>query len=822
VTVEVPPATKRCLKCQRTYPVTARVCADDGEPLSLPDPYQLVSHTLAERYRLDALVGLGGMGAVYSAWHLAIDRRVAVKILQPNIAVLDARMVALFEREARTVGRLVHENIANVFDAGRTGDGIAYIAMEWVSGCSLEEDLAAGGAMNLDRAAELIRQMAAALDAAHAAHIVHRDLKPGNVMLAVTPDGRERVKVVDFGIAKAITDITQTARSIVTGTPLYASPEQLAGADIDARSDIYSLGVIVYRMLTGVLPFEGASLDELVRQKSVAALVRIRELRPGIPLAIEQLIHRMLARNPDDRPARASDVARVFAYAVAFPGSRELDATWPVADATSSATAWTTDTPTLLPKRTPSGSAVSSRDIDEANPLLSEFESLPEWLRTKVTSGRLALGFVAGAVAAIVLSHVVGAACIRVSLVGSPAAERTLLFGYVAEPNAAFWYLLGVPIFVVMGVHFLRLAHSTLRELSVGERLVAGGGGSPIALIADRNRRWFRVLTPMVLVLSFAAVYIPEFVAGPGPAFGWVGALAVKDYEGVTVRQLQNQGRIGTIPAIESLCANTASGCDVRVARIDGGHGRNDRERWTFLFTVFLLAALGLQVLFGAFAGWVAAKTLFMFGVLTYALIDRSGRGLKIDLDFGDSEMRFGLGALDVVHNIVLLLTLTASVVFLLQRMANVVKGNSVFGGMAGEPLLGQLAVFVVSVLPLLLTVFAPMAVFMILVETEVGHAIESVERERVALRKSLGGSTPPHQRAAMARAEEHLRRRRDLVRRQRPWPRKNTPYRLLLAASVIMLVVLPFAIEYSGISGGLTILSRSAANLSEILCRIL
>jgi hypothetical protein len=169
-----------------------------------------------------------------------------------------------------------------------------------------------------------------------------------------------------------------------------------------------------------------------------------------------------------------------------------------------------------------------------------------------------------------------------------------------------------------------------------------------------------------------------------------------------------------------------------------------------------------------------------------------------------------------------LLLTLTASVVFLLQRMANVVKGNSVFGGMAGEPLLGQLAVFVVSVLPLLLTVFAPMAVFMILVETEVGHAIESVERERVALRKSLGGSTPPHQRAAMARAEEHLRRRRDLVRRQRPWPRKNTPYRLLLAASVVMLVVLPFAIEYSGISGGLTILSRSAANLSEILCRIL
>ena len=117
-----PLAQKRCPKCQRSYSANERTCPTDGEPLSFPDPYHLVNTVLADRYRLDALVGVGGMGAVYSAWHLAIGRRVAVKILQPNIAILDERMVTLFEREARMAGGLVHENIANVLDAGRTSD----------------------------------------------------------------------------------------------------------------------------------------------------------------------------------------------------------------------------------------------------------------------------------------------------------------------------------------------------------------------------------------------------------------------------------------------------------------------------------------------------------------------------------------------------------------------------------------------------------------------------------------------------------------------------------------------------------------------------
>jgi serine/threonine protein kinase len=838
LTSEPPVGPKRCLKCQRAYLVGQRFCLEDGEPLSLPDPYHLVSRTLADRYRLDALVGIGGMGAVYSAWHLAIERRVAVKILQPNIAILDERMVGLFEREAKTVGRLVHENIANVFDAGRTSDGIAYIAMEWLDGGSLEEELTDAGRMTLARASGLLHQIAAALDTAHAAHIVHRDLKPANVMLVGRTDSRERIKrerikVVDFGIAKAISEITRTTRSIVTGTPAYASPEQLSGGDVDPRSDIYSLGVILYRMLTDALPFDGSSLHELIRQKSGAPRVRLRQLRPDVPLAIEQLVDRMLAPNPDDRPATAGDVSRIFTEAVAAPTIVGPEGTWPgqEPERVSDTTEWLRSTPGLPLDTTPAPPTIASEATPgDNNPLLSEFDFLPslqDWIHTHAGGGTLALTTALGGLAAILLSHVAGSACIRVALQASSGAHHTLVFGYVAEPNAGLWYLVGTPAFVIIATHFLNLAHSTLRELSGGDRLIVAAEGeasgrSALDLIAERNRRWFRALTPVILLLSFCAVYIPEFASGPGPAFGWVGALSVKDYEGVSIRELQARKRIGLIPAMATLCATGATECDVRVARVTGGHGATDREQWFYPFLVFVIVALGLQVVFGAFAGWIAAKILFLFGILTHALLNRSGWGLKIVLDFGDSEMRFGLGAFDVVHNMVLLLTFVFSVEFMLQMLTNVAKGTSFFTGMAGRPLVSQLAAFVVSLLPLLLILFAPMVVFMILIETEVGRTIESIERERASLRKSLGGATPPHQKASIERAEEHLRRRRDLVRRQRPWPRKNAAYRSLFVATVCMLAILPFTIEYMSVTGGLSLISNAFARFSEILCWLL
>jgi len=307
---------KYCQTCERSYPNTQRFCTEDGVPLSFEDPYHLVGSVLAERYRLDALAGIGGMGAVYSAHHLALDRRVALKILQPNIALSDTRLLELFEREAKTAAQLTHENIVIVLDAGRTANDIAYIAMEWLEGYTLAEEIAARGKLDFGRVMEILRQVAAALEAAHAARVVHRDLKPANIMLVRQPDGRERLKVLDFGIAKVINETAVSPVSAVMGTPLYASPEQLSlGGRIDGRADNYSLGVILFEMLTGEPPFNAASAREMFRLMSDAP-PPLRKFRPDAPQALESLINRLLAKDPENRPRSAGLIPALFESAL--------------------------------------------------------------------------------------------------------------------------------------------------------------------------------------------------------------------------------------------------------------------------------------------------------------------------------------------------------------------------------------------------------------------------------------------------------------------------------------------------------------------------
>lgn len=307
-------ASKYCPKCNQVYSSVQRYCASDQEVLSLKDPYHLIGETLIDKYRIVALVGLGGMGAVYCAHHLGIDRRVALKILQPNLAVGNDHIVKLFEREARLAGRLIHENIVGITDAGHTEDGIAYIVMEWLEGRTLGEELSLQGRFSYKRAVGIIRQISEALGEAHAKRIVHRDLKPGNVMLVDQPDGRDYVKVLDFGIGKALEETTVNSPvSAIMGTPQYASPEQLTmGGHIDGRSDIYSLGVIFYCLLGGQLPFRSSSVGELLQMQLTVMPDPIGTLRPETPVEIEQLVDRMLAKDPAERPQSTSEVIKIL------------------------------------------------------------------------------------------------------------------------------------------------------------------------------------------------------------------------------------------------------------------------------------------------------------------------------------------------------------------------------------------------------------------------------------------------------------------------------------------------------------------------------
>ena len=318
-------AAKFCPTCQKTFTSAERLCPHDRSVLSLNDPYHLVGKTLLDKYRIDALVGLGGMGAVYYAYHSGIDRRVAFKILQPNVALSEDHVVELFEREAKLAGRLSHENIVDVNDAGRTDEGIAYIVMEWLEGRTLDEELLRQGRFGFGRAAGIARQIAAALGEAHSKHVIHRDLKPANIMLINSSVGRDHVKVLDFGIGKALGEtLASSMVSTVVGTPHYASPEQLTvGGRIDGRSDIYSLGVILYRMLGGRPPFNSPSIGEVIQMQLSAEPAPLITLRPETPPAVERLVVSMLAKNPSRRPQSAAEV--IAALNQAFSQSEEDD-----------------------------------------------------------------------------------------------------------------------------------------------------------------------------------------------------------------------------------------------------------------------------------------------------------------------------------------------------------------------------------------------------------------------------------------------------------------------------------------------------------------
>ncbi|HXF04075.1 MAG TPA: protein kinase [Blastocatellia bacterium] len=283
------------------------------------DPYGLVGTTIADRYKVEELVGIGGMGVVYRAQHVMTTATVALKVLKPDLAIAYPDMVESFFKEAKATVGLDHPYIIKVTDAAVTADGIPFLVMEWLDGRTLEAEIRDKGMLPLDRVATLIEQVCEALAQAHARGIVHRDLKPGNIMLVTDYKGEEAVKILDFGIAKAMSTTTGAKVSRAIGTLHYASPEQLMlGASIDHRSDIYSLGVILYQLLTGQVPFDADSMERMIYQHLKVEPPPLRALRPDLSEAVESVVLKALAKNPAERYQSATDLARALRRAISL------------------------------------------------------------------------------------------------------------------------------------------------------------------------------------------------------------------------------------------------------------------------------------------------------------------------------------------------------------------------------------------------------------------------------------------------------------------------------------------------------------------------
>jgi serine/threonine protein kinase len=312
--------SKVCPRCGAEYPANARFCETDGTALRVATGgTDLEGSIVADRYLILRKLGEGGMGRVYLAEHVKMGRKSALKVLHPGM-VKDLDAITRFNREAANASRISHPNVAAVYDFGETADGLIYLAMEYVDGESLARVIEKNGPLSPRRAGEIVRQTADALAVAHEVGLVHRDLKPDNILLVATRDGGDLVKVVDFGIAKAADDESRkvTKTGFLIGTPDYMSPEQFAGDALDGRSDIYSLGLVAFNMLTGRLPFPSESARESLIMRLTDAPMSLRLAAPSVdwPDDVQEVIDKALARDPARRYQSAGEFGQAFHAAV--------------------------------------------------------------------------------------------------------------------------------------------------------------------------------------------------------------------------------------------------------------------------------------------------------------------------------------------------------------------------------------------------------------------------------------------------------------------------------------------------------------------------
>ena len=267
----------------------------------------LVGRTLG-RYRIVSKIAQGGMATVYLAWHSGLGHHVALKVLLPVFAQ-DEEFVRRFKREAWAVAKLRHPNIVRIYDAGES-EGYHYIAMEYIEGGSLKDllDRQGGRPLDLATALQIVRQIASALDYAHSRGIIHRDIKPSNILL--TKEGK--AVLTDLGIAKAVAGTRLTKTLVTMGTPEYMSPEQGKGEEVDRRTDVYSLGVVIYEMLTGRAPFKADTPWAVIHQHVYETPPPLRSLNPRLPEGVARVVERALAKRPQERYASAGELARAL------------------------------------------------------------------------------------------------------------------------------------------------------------------------------------------------------------------------------------------------------------------------------------------------------------------------------------------------------------------------------------------------------------------------------------------------------------------------------------------------------------------------------
>lgn len=345
---------RRCPRCGARYGGGARFCSRDGSLLvevqptanasttpppgtsggtgvrTPPTPRQaldraasLSGHVLDDRYQVMKKLGEGGMSFVYLAREVSTGLDVAIKVLSPKLAS-DKSSVERLRREAGLAMRLEHPNVCRIMRLGESEDGLIYLVMPFFEGELLSDREVRDGPMALGPGLEILRQVCAGLHCAHELQIVHRDLKPENIMLVREAGDRDRAVVMDFGLAKerradpAIAKLTATG--IILGTPEFMSPEQIRGKPLDARSDVYALGIVAFEMFTGKLPFQGRNAQEQMIARLRGEPLPLRQFRPDLPVSLEKVLARAMATNPEGRYATALEFADVL-EAPAPPGS---------------------------------------------------------------------------------------------------------------------------------------------------------------------------------------------------------------------------------------------------------------------------------------------------------------------------------------------------------------------------------------------------------------------------------------------------------------------------------------------------------------------